>query len=217
MRLTYQGQPRAGDIFNLYVTDVVGATRIEWFVDGNLINTTNCSAPRCDDRMLINSQFAGKELRITGTDASGPTEIRVQILGMIEINCGGRSPDMVPQKFPAIRDIMNRTEKVRFKTSNGDRARLHHTGTRARPGPIKVEIDGSEKGTIGTDGYFSPLPNIPLDVVETALREFNRNPRAAIEDYGRSTNTCAVCGRELTNPESIARGIGPICAGIIFP
>lgn len=30
--------------------------------------------------------------------------------------------------------------------------------------------------------------------------------------YGQLTGNCACCGRELTDPESIERGIGPICA-----
>lgn len=32
-------------------------------------------------------------------------------------------------------------------------------------------------------------------------------------EYGRAHGRCLVCGRTLTNPESIAAGIGPICAG----
>lgn len=31
--------------------------------------------------------------------------------------------------------------------------------------------------------------------------------------YGRETGVCCVCGATLTNPESIAAGIGPWCAG----
>ncbi|MBP8176287.1 MAG: hypothetical protein KAX77_00860 [Xanthomonadales bacterium] len=38
------------------------------------------------------------------------------------------------------------------------------------------------------------------------------DPKAAIEAYGMRTGQCAICGLELTNGESIARGIGPICA-----
>lgn len=30
--------------------------------------------------------------------------------------------------------------------------------------------------------------------------------------YGQGTGTCGICGAELTNAESIERGIGPICA-----
>lgn len=31
--------------------------------------------------------------------------------------------------------------------------------------------------------------------------------------YGRETGSCCVCARTLTNPDSIAAGIGPICSG----
>lgn len=30
--------------------------------------------------------------------------------------------------------------------------------------------------------------------------------------FGVETGTCCVCGRELTNPASVAAGIGPVCA-----
>lgn len=56
-----------------------------------------------------------------------------------------------------------------------------------------------------------------------AARECSDDQRAAIIElcadpvksaiaYGQQTGVCACCGRELTDPESIARGIGPICA-----
>lgn len=30
--------------------------------------------------------------------------------------------------------------------------------------------------------------------------------------YGKATSHCAICGTELTHPDSVAAGIGPICA-----
>jgi hypothetical protein len=38
------------------------------------------------------------------------------------------------------------------------------------------------------------------------------DPEKAAKAYGLQTGVCSCCGRELTNPDSIARGIGPICA-----
>lgn len=38
------------------------------------------------------------------------------------------------------------------------------------------------------------------------------DPEAAATAYGHQTGVCACCGRELTNAESVERGIGPICA-----
>lgn len=37
------------------------------------------------------------------------------------------------------------------------------------------------------------------------------DPKAAAEAHGHEYGQCSCCGRELTNPESVARGIGPIC------
>jgi Family of unknown function (DUF6011) len=37
-------------------------------------------------------------------------------------------------------------------------------------------------------------------------------PEAASKRYGLELGACGVCGRTLTNPESIERGIGPVCA-----
>jgi len=39
-----------------------------------------------------------------------------------------------------------------------------------------------------------------------------KDPSAAARAYGLRTGQCSICGRELTNAESRARGIGPICA-----
>lgn len=38
------------------------------------------------------------------------------------------------------------------------------------------------------------------------------DPQAATIRYGRLTGCCGCCGRKLENAESVARGIGPICA-----
>lgn len=38
------------------------------------------------------------------------------------------------------------------------------------------------------------------------------DPAAAATAHGHEYGYCACCARELTNPESVARGIGPICA-----
>jgi hypothetical protein len=42
-----------------------------------------------------------------------------------------------------------------------------------------------------------------------ASQRLNREEAAA---FGRETGWCVVCGTELTDPDSIAAGIGPVCA-----
>ena len=44
-----------------------------------------------------------------------------------------------------------------------------------------------------------------------ALSRIARDPSTAAVEYGRETGRCSCCGRELTNPDSIALGIGQIC------
>lgn len=42
------------------------------------------------------------------------------------------------------------------------------------------------------------------------------DPEAAAVAYGKKFGKCAVCARELSDPESVDRGIGPICAEKYF-
>lgn len=43
--------------------------------------------------------------------------------------------------------------------------------------------------------------------------EIEKDPKAAAERYGKAQGVCGMCGRKLTDPDSINRGIGPVCAG----
>tara|TARA_R110002050_G_scaffold214146_3_gene350369 strand:+ start:407 stop:1246 length:840 start_codon:yes stop_codon:yes gene_type:complete len=60
-------------------------------------------------------------------------------------------------------------------------------------------------------GEFHKMRSAP-DSITTALQALAADPLSSAVAYGRTTGTCACCGRELTNKESIDRGIGPICA-----
>lgn len=50
------------------------------------------------------------------------------------------------------------------------------------------------------------------DAQEQQVVSLINDPVAAAETYGHLTGHCCICNRELTNPESVERGIGPICA-----
>jgi hypothetical protein len=57
---------------------------------------------------------------------------------------------------------------------------------------------------LGADGF---------EYVPGAIRKVARRMTLAeAEAYGQATGTCCVCARELTRADSIARGIGPVCA-----
>lgn len=49
--------------------------------------------------------------------------------------------------------------------------------------------------------------------IRGALAEILKDPKAAMVAYGKLTGTCGVCGRKLEDEQSVAAGIGPICAG----
>jgi len=49
-----------------------------------------------------------------------------------------------------------------------------------------------------------------------AMKRIDVRDRMSLDEakaYGRRTGTCVVCGRHLTNPVSVAEGIGPVCSG----
>ena len=48
--------------------------------------------------------------------------------------------------------------------------------------------------------------------IETQLQAIVANPEEAMRAYGKLTGSCGACGRMLEDEDSIAAGIGPICA-----
>lgn len=67
-------------------------------------------------------------------------------------------------------------------------------------------VDGDRDS--GVEGDWSYVGRRPF-------RRFSDDTRASLEQakaFGRETGVCCVCGRTLTDPDSIAAGIGPVCA-----
>lgn len=63
-------------------------------------------------------------------------------------------------------------------------------------------------------GQFTPsysAADAAKDIV-AKVQAVMADPVAAAVAYGRSTGQCSCCGRKLTDPVSVANGIGPICA-----
>ncbi len=50
------------------------------------------------------------------------------------------------------------------------------------------------------------------DADRAALQVIASDPAEAATRYGKMTRECSCCGRELSDPASVAAGIGPICA-----
>jgi hypothetical protein len=75
--------------------------------------------------------------------------------------------------------------------------------------------DGTYLGKITIAGAFQPSRDCSVEAKAAVVR-VSTNALAEAVEFGRRTGVCSCCGRELTDPASIAAGIGPICAEGFF-
>jgi hypothetical protein len=80
----------------------------------------------------------------------------------------------------------------------------------ANAGAIYVKKGDSYQGKI-TGGKFLPVYGADASIGELLLTVAG-NPAEELRRIGKTTNRCCCCGRTLTDPVSVANGIGPICA-----
>lgn len=77
-------------------------------------------------------------------------------------------------------------------------------------GALYVTMDDEYMGKV-VGAVFHPVRSAPATVGE-ALQVIAADPKEAAIRWGRKTGRCSCCGRELSDPASVALGIGPICA-----
>ena len=76
----------------------------------------------------------------------------------------------------------------------------------------------SEEGNYGLQPkYLGKVTRTSIDskfsdTVRETILGASRDPLTAAIRYGKVSGSCSCCGRELTDPQSIEAGIGPICA-----
>lgn len=83
--------------------------------------------------------------------------------------------------------------------------------TSRNPGAVYVTDEGGEYLGKIIAGKLFALPAV-TDEQRAAIARVAADPAAAAIAHGRETGRCACCGLKLTDPESVERGIGPICA-----
>jgi hypothetical protein len=76
------------------------------------------------------------------------------------------------------------------------------------------EDEGLYMGKI-TDGKFQKS-RLCTPENEAEIIKICQDPAQAAIAYGKQFGSCSICARELSNPESIALGIGPICRANFF-
>lgn len=84
--------------------------------------------------------------------------------------------------------------------------------TSRNPGALYVkDVHGDYFGMIRLDGstkFVQPL----TDEMKFELRQFATRGGEYLAEVGKETGNCCFCGRDLTDPESVALGYGPVCA-----
>jgi hypothetical protein len=77
-------------------------------------------------------------------------------------------------------------------------------------GMIFVKAGDTKLGHIKGGAFFPRFEC--TDPLKAAVIEACESPGDAARAFGKAWGICTVCGRTLTDDDSIARGIGPICA-----
>lgn len=111
--------------------------------------------------------------------------------------------------------------KVRLLMADGTPVILSMAGPNSSaPGTINVAGEGSYPnrawyGRVTSDGAWSPARNVSVETLSRLaelLASFGQDPDSVAAAYGRATNQCCFCQRELTDARSVSAGYGPICA-----
>lgn len=84
--------------------------------------------------------------------------------------------------------------------------------TSANPGAIYVMTRDGETylGKVLGGKFLRSRDCSP--VAEAKVIEVCKDPKTVAVAYGKQFGICAVCGRDLSDEESVQRGIGPVCA-----
>ena len=122
-----------------------------------------------------------------------------------------------------IKDSGNEWPKVRL-TFHEHPLHLSVAGNKARfPGCVNMTDGGSYGqnkwyGRITVDGVFTPAEAVrnlsPEDKNEfwaLLVRLRDGDAEEVFAEFGKRFGLCCVCGRELTNEQSVKDGIGPVC------
>ena len=108
---------------------------------------------------------------------------------------------------------LNEVPSGRYAVPDGDtrlKVQIDNVDSGKWAGWVFVK-DGAEYGGHGRYGSQKP-GEFYRGKIEDELRAIAADPRAASIAYGKLTGHCGRCGRLLEDEQSIANGIGPVCA-----
>jgi len=78
---------------------------------------------------------------------------------------------------------------------------------------IKTGKDGRKRvyHVVGAPKTFR-RKSMKMEWVYAAVKKITNDPKAAAQEFGKIFTRCAVCSAPLSDPESLARNMGPVCA-----
>lgn len=99
----------------------------------------------------------------------------------------------------------------RPKLTTGDVAFSLAPDTGKNPGFVYIKLRGQYAAKVSPEGRLFMAYTAPAGLKE-GIEAIGADPLAAAIAHGKESGSCAICMRQLTDPESVERGIGPICA-----
>jgi hypothetical protein len=81
----------------------------------------------------------------------------------------------------------------------------------ANAGCLYVKAGETYIGKVSPTGQFFRGRDCRTEDLQL-VEQVGKDPLAALVAHGHQTGSCGICGRELTDPTSVERGISPICA-----
>lgn len=111
--------------------------------------------------------------------------------------------------------------KITLRTASGQTVAISRCGAK-HPGCLNV-TNGERYGSFNSVWYGRIEPNGEMysranlndprvNEVRSLLLAFNANPAEVAGAQGRMSGNCVFCQKQLTDPQSVAVGYGPICA-----
>ena len=157
-------------------------------------------------------------------------ELSPETLRFVEIQRGNATRGVLSSKAASglIDLLMQQPRKVEAKEAPkgeategmhkvGDRIfkvqrAVHGSGNLYAKELVLVERDRVEI----EDGVWHDFTAVQFEYAPGAMRLLSADTKMTLEEakqFGALYGTCCACGRTLTNEDSIAAGIGPVCAG----
>lgn len=151
----------------------------------------------------------------------GLSERQIAAIMSTRDKCSARKAEKVAQKLAAAPVVDLATIESMFDKARA--AGLRKLAYRARglvispakensrnPGAIYVKTRGGDYLGKVQGGRFQATFSAS-DEHKAALQAIAKDPAGEAIAYGKETRECSCCGRELSDPESVRLGIGPIC------